>query len=233
MARKPAPQPAQAESIERFETLTISRSQVKEAPYNPRKMAPEAARNLRRGISKLGILQPIVWNKRTGNIVGGHQRIAAMDSMHKGKDYTLTVAAVDLDDKREKEANLLLNNGAAQGEFDMEKLEALFKTGDIDVAATGWTEADLFRLFGDSPLGSPAEPNKGEKSVEEAIDRLMEMDRAANEIKAAAFERDREDFYMVVVFRDYASRKAFTDAHGLEDNRYQSADVVFGELGKE
>ena len=54
-----------------FETETIDRSQIKNAPYNPRIMDKEAKNRLREGIRKHGLVSAITWNKRTGNLVGG------------------------------------------------------------------------------------------------------------------------------------------------------------------
>ena len=147
--------------------------------------------------------------------------MTALDALSDtGADYSLTVAAIDVSPKEEREINLALNNAAAQGEFDLEKLEALVAEG-IDAEAAGWDDADMHRLFGNSVANVDSE---GQKSVEKALDRIMELDKSTEAAKSAAIERDREDFYMVVVFRSYAERKAFTDARGLEDNRYQSGE---------
>jgi len=55
----------------------IPASQIKAAKYNPRKDLkpgdPEYDK-LRRSIEEFGYVEPVIWNKRTGNIVGGHQR---------------------------------------------------------------------------------------------------------------------------------------------------------------
>ncbi|MFY9379208.1 MAG: ParB N-terminal domain-containing protein, partial [Acutalibacteraceae bacterium] len=52
-------------------------SQLNPAKYNPRKDLqpgdPEYEK-LKRSMQEFGYVEPIVWNKRTGNIVGGHQR---------------------------------------------------------------------------------------------------------------------------------------------------------------
>lgn len=63
-----------------FETETISRNEVKNAAYNPRLMDPESERRLRKGIRDYGLVAPITWNRRTGNVVGGHQRLKQLDT---------------------------------------------------------------------------------------------------------------------------------------------------------
>ena len=47
------------------------------APYNPRlKLRPgdPRYRKLRRSVERFGLVEPLVWNRRTGHLVGGHQR---------------------------------------------------------------------------------------------------------------------------------------------------------------
>lgn len=50
-------------------------SQLKAAEYNPRKDLksgdPEYEK-LRRSIEEFGYVEPVIWNKATGNVVGGH-----------------------------------------------------------------------------------------------------------------------------------------------------------------
>lgn len=209
-------------SLESFVIMRIHRSQAKNATYNPRILSPAARRKLKAGIQKRGIMQPIVWNKRSGNIVGGHQRISIMDSLMKTQDYEITVAAVDLDEKAEIEANLLLNNAAAMGDFNLEKLEELVKIPDLDIEATGWDKADVYRLFGSDKALGELEPEK----AEEVAQAIRETAKRHAEVTEAAQARDSNDFYLVLVFGSYAERQAFTERAGLEDNRYQSGQDI-------
>ena len=57
---------------------TLPVSALKPAPYNPRK--PLAAgspgyRRLARSLAEFDLVQPVVWNERTGHVVAGHQRL--------------------------------------------------------------------------------------------------------------------------------------------------------------
>lgn len=48
------------------------------AKYNPRKdLKPGDAEyeKLKRSIEEFGYVEPIVWNKHTGNMISGHQRL--------------------------------------------------------------------------------------------------------------------------------------------------------------
>ena len=51
---------------------------LKAAAYNPRKdLQPGDAEyeKLKRSIVEFGYVEPVIWNKRTGIVVGGHQQI--------------------------------------------------------------------------------------------------------------------------------------------------------------
>ena len=71
-------------SLSQFQKYTIgrvSRTELKNAPYNPREIDEKAKKRLKKVLMKIGLVEPIVWNKRTKNIVGGHQRISILDSL--------------------------------------------------------------------------------------------------------------------------------------------------------
>lgn len=124
------------------------------ASYNPRTIEEEARKALKKNMQKIGLLGGIVWNKRSGNIVSGHQRVAIMDSVNRydpetGKnDYEFRVEVVDFDDKTEKEQNLFMNNRNVQGQYDDDLLRKML--AEIDYEAAGFNDMDM-QLLG---LGS-------------------------------------------------------------------------------
>ena len=64
-----------------MEIRTLKASQLKAAAYNPRKdLQPGDAeyKKLRRSIEEFGYNEPIIRNERTGNVVGGHQRLKVL-----------------------------------------------------------------------------------------------------------------------------------------------------------
>ena len=87
---------------------------LKMAEYNPRKISDDAFEGLGESINKFGMLIPIVWNKRTGNIVGGHQRYKHLVEM--GETET-EVVVVDIDGNEEVALNITLNNPNIRGKF--------------------------------------------------------------------------------------------------------------------
>ena len=63
---------------------TIAVSKINPAVYNPRKdLKPDDIeyKQLLRSIDEFGYVQPLVWNKQTGNLVGGHQRLKILLAM--------------------------------------------------------------------------------------------------------------------------------------------------------
>ena len=100
-----------------YDTETISRKQIKNAPYNPRIMDKEAAKRLKKAIQTHGLVSALTWNKRTGNLVGGHQRLQQLDALEKSDDYELTVCVVDVDEREEAALNVELNNPSMQFTF--------------------------------------------------------------------------------------------------------------------
>lgn len=98
-------------------------SELKLAPYNPRKIGKKAKIGLAESIERFGLVQPIVWNKTTGNIVGGHQRYHIL--VEKKVEST-EVYEVELSEEQEKALNIELNNPAIQGEWT-ERIEGLLQ----------------------------------------------------------------------------------------------------------
>jgi len=92
-------------------------SDLTPAPYNPRKITPKAMKGLQASIKRFGMVEPIVWNSRTGNVVGGHQRLQVL--LKEGVQET-EVVVVDLPDKEEKALNVTLNNYHVAGDFTVD-----------------------------------------------------------------------------------------------------------------
>ena len=125
----------------------ISINELNPAAYNPRKDLktgdPEYEK-LKKSIIEFDYIDPIVWNKRTGNIIGGHQRFKILQELGKEE---IEVSVVDLDETKEKALNLALNKTG--GDWDLPALKELLeelKVGDIDIEITGFDEAELEKL---------------------------------------------------------------------------------------
>lgn len=214
-------------TFQRFTTAEVERSSLRNAPYNPRQITDEARRRLRETMERVGLVAPVVWNKRTGNIVSGHQRIRQLDALEKGTNYRLTVAVVDVEDAKERELNILLNNAEVTGDWDLEKLEEVLAFDGLEVLSTGFDDADLLRLFDSGMAGA-------EKERHEVIaGQIATIHGAYERLNEATAEADDDDFYAVLVFKNHAERLAFTQGLGLnDDNRYVDGRMVTKLLGE-
>ena len=192
----------------------VHRSKLEFAGYNPRKMAPEARRRLEQSLLTFGFVDPPVWNRRSGRLVGGHHRIAVWDRIQGGKDYELNVAVVDLDDGMEQALNVALNNPTMMGEFDLEKLADLVVNQKLDYEAAGFTAAEMYQSFGEAAVMHTPE------NVQAMADTIAAYKQEYGKYTAQGVDRSDEDFYAVAVFRDGAERARFAAACGLADNRY-------------
>lgn len=128
-----------------IESLSISL--LKPAPYNPRltlKPGDLAWEKLARSLAEFELVQPIVWNRRTGHIVSGHQRLAILK--HQGISE-VECAVVELSLEQEKALNITLNNHQVGSDWDADKLvdlvQELQSLPDFDATLTGFDEQQL------------------------------------------------------------------------------------------
>lgn len=145
-AAQPQPGDGKLSKFQKFRFERLPRAKLVNAPYNPRFLDEAKERKLRAAIQRMGLVDAPVWNRRTGNLVGGHQRVAALDVLEKGTDYELDVQVIDVTQKRERELNIALNNPAIQGEYDPDLLGQLFRE-DVKPEDVGFDPYDLEQLF--------------------------------------------------------------------------------------
>lgn len=111
------------------------------ADYNPRKISDHQAEALKRSLDRWGFVEPIVANKRTGKIVGGHQRVDAALALAVAK---VPVHWVDLDEDSEKALNIALNK--ISGEWEDNRLAELLtelEQGGQDLEDLGFDPDEL------------------------------------------------------------------------------------------
>jgi hypothetical protein len=97
-----------------LEIRRVKLSSLKPAPYNPREIAPEAMAALEKSLERFGVVEPIIWNERTGHVVGGHQRQKILESANV--DET-DVVVIDISESEEKALNIALNSPLINGTF--------------------------------------------------------------------------------------------------------------------
>ncbi len=100
---------------------------LKPAPYNPRTSTEEQEQNLAKSLEKFGVVEPVIFNKRTGYIVGGHFRVRELQKLGF-KEVECVI--VDLSEEDEKELNVRLN--ANTGGWDWDKLSTEFDAVDLE-----------------------------------------------------------------------------------------------------
>jgi hypothetical protein len=170
-------------------------------------MDKAAQKRLRNNIRKHGLVSALTWNRRTGNLVGGHQRLEQLDALEKSEDYDLTVCVVDVDEREEAALNVQLNNPSMQGDWDLDKLAQVSE--DFDLSMTddlGFTQNDVDFMFdGDerfSQLFDTPEAN-------DTKDKIDEIKRARAQGVDNLKEKNSINWYAVVVFADEKDRDAF------------------------
>lgn len=164
---------------------------LRPAPYNPRKITKEQAVMLAKSMAAFGDLSGVVENKRSGFLVGGHQRLTVLD-----KTWPIVVTAeydppnavgtikegfiespfgrwlyrlVDWDENTEKMAMIAANHHG--GSDDFPKLRDLLTEvddGQVDMTLTGF-DADALKKMIDwvPPLGQNETAKEDGEAAEE------------------------------------------------------------------
>lgn len=129
-----------------MEIRKVPISLLNAAPYNPRKdLQPGDLeyQKIARSIEKYGCVEPIIWNEKTGNVIGGHQRLKVLAATG-AVEVDVSVVQLSLED--EKALNLALNK--ISGHWDNEKLSAVLQdlSAGFDVEVTGFDQHEVDAL---------------------------------------------------------------------------------------
>lgn len=108
--------------LSKMELTKVKIADLKEATYNPRKISKEELAKLKSSIQEFGYVNPIIINRSTGKVIGGHQRIKALKELGIEE---IEVVYVDLPEEKERALNIALNK--ISGEWDEQKLIEVFK----------------------------------------------------------------------------------------------------------
>lgn len=182
--------------------MQIERKRIRDlnrAAYNPRiDLIPGDTEyeNLRRSITTYGMLIPVIWNKRTGNVVGGHQRLTVLKNEGETE---VDVSVVDLDETQERQLNVALNK--IEGGWDEEKLaELLAELGD-DATLTGFTQQEIDSLTNDiDSLIDGATVDEELRAIEELFNVSLTFDKAdQEELKAYVKDYGKEALIEVII----------------------------------
>jgi len=134
--------------MQQMDIRKIPANKLNPAKYNPRKdLQPGDAEyeKLLRSVEEFGYVEPVIWNSRTGNIVGGHQRFKVL--LHLGYSE-IDCVVVDMDEYREKALNVALNK--ISGAWDIEKLYDVLtdiERSGISPAITGYEVSEIEKMY--------------------------------------------------------------------------------------
>lgn len=199
------------------EEMYILRSQISEAPYNPRIMGEGQEKRLREAIEKHGLIGTLFWNRRTGNLVAGHQRLKQLDVLEgypaKAADYEIRVTAIDVSEREEKQLNVLLNNPSVQGEFDIDLLGQMIQDSGLTPDEMGFTDSDMAFLFDGDPRFTRLFEDTPE--VEATKEKVREVREARSTSMQEMKDAQSAEFFCMLVFQDEATKKSFLRAAGI------------------
>jgi DNA modification methylase len=91
-------------------------SELKPAPYNPRQSTAKQEKHLKASLEKFGVVEPIIYNKQTGYIVGGHFRVRELKKLGYKE---IECVIVDLNQEDERELNIRLNANTGEWDWDI------------------------------------------------------------------------------------------------------------------
>ena len=170
-------------------------SDLRPAGYNPRVITAEQQKMLQASMKEYGDLGGIVFNVKTGRLVGGHQRIKQLDPAwaivkEEITDETGTVASgyietphgrfsyreVAWTETKEKAANVAANKMG--GMFDDELLAQLLQEladGGYDMSLTGFDDQELKDLLGANKQEKLGEEDPEVEPVEEPFVKLGDL----------------------------------------------------------
>lgn len=190
-----------------FEVKRIA--DMNRAAYNPRvdlQPEDEEYQAIERSLKRHGLVQPIVWNRRTNTVVSGHQRLTVLEAQGETE---VTVSVVDLDDIQEKELNVALNK--ITGEWDDDKLSVILNELGEEATDTGFTlpEIDVLRDELKSYFDDVTAPDEEEPTEEPEESFLLSLTfDAADKKPLKAYIKEHSEDAVVRIIVDTVTASA-------------------------
>ena len=210
-------------NIEIYKIEKIHRSKIKNSSYNPRVISDDNRKRLKKSLKSLGLLYPLVWNRTTGNLVCGHQRISIIDELMGTDNYELTMSVVELSEKEEVKANVKENNHNLRGDYDSEKILNLFSQGFLP-DELGFTINDLNIMEIDVNVDFfTAETKQTEKDV----DKIKEMKEARKKYKEEVSKEFAADNFLCIIFKDAEEKTNWLNDNEIDETiKYLSFNII-------
>lgn len=133
---------------------------INPAPYNQRvELQPGDAQYeaLKNSLGRFGLVEPLVVNRKTGNLISGHQRLNILKA--QGIEEAEVIVA-DLDEEAEKAANIAMNK--IEGEWDYDKLDEIFEGMDREeLKFTGFEPGEVASMYEEALEEEAETPKQG------------------------------------------------------------------------
>jgi hypothetical protein len=219
--------------IQKYKIETVNRKDIKGADYNPRTMDEKTKKRLKSVLKDHGLVMPLVYNKTTGNLVAGHQRLEQIDSIEKTDDYELDVATLEVDEATEKKINILLNNNSLMGDYDFDILADLIQENEIELPSLGFTLDDMNFLEAETGIAlqpeeevkieTMTEEEKAQKEAEKLAKKDAQYHKSMEKRKQHTQESmeqaaDDQQAFFVVRFESNEEKQSVLDRIGLDPN---------------
>ena len=215
-------------------------TELSPAAYNPRhKQGPGDVEfeKLKASVQAFGNVEPIVWNKKTGNIVGGHLLYEVL--RHEGAEDT-DVVTVDLPIEEERLMNIALNR--IKGGWDYNKLSAVLSEFDpIEARLSGFGAQEIMLLMADAEAAQEAIYAQAETAEEARREAQREEVHEGREPYPAEHPASGEyvdagepggvfdegmSYLITVVFATAAEANEWLEEHGIENRIKLGARTV-------
>lgn len=190
------------------QTINIQKMKLDDiapANYNPRielnENDPEYDK-IKNSIEQFGYVDPIIYNKRTNTIVGGHQRYTVLRDLGYEE---VDVSVVDMDEQDEMALNVALNK--VEGEWDKDKLKDVIEQLEEDkLVFTGFDDDEIDSLMNDVDIDEffeeeekqPEQNNDDGESRLEIATELLEL--VHNKLKDTSDDYKSTDLYQSVEY---------------------------------
>lgn len=167
--------------MKKLQIQEMNINDITPADYNPRidlNENDDEYKKIKNSIQEFGYVDPIIWNKRTGNIVGGHQRYTVLKDLGHEK---VDVSVVDMSEQDEMALNIALNK--VEGDWDKDKLKEVIAELEQDkLMFTGFDDDEIDSLMNDVDIEdffeseeTPAKNNDEQQSGGDKLDTAIEL----------------------------------------------------------
>ena len=182
--------------------------ELKPNPNNPRKISGSQLAGLKNSIEKFGCLDGFIFNRRTGQMEGGHQRqktfppgceiiitkkfdpptpkgtVALGEVVHDGERYPYR--EVDWDEPTARAANIAANKHGGDWDDDLLK-EELAKLDEFGLEGTGFSDDELEALL-DTPEEKEKRSEGGGEGNGEGGDRFRDTNEGPRDERKEVVE---------------------------------------------